>query len=109
MIAVAGCGGGQSTQRTGDDGLRGIAAHRQADEPRPPARHLRVASDGLYGGWYRPTEARRRMPAVVAFGGSTGGLVAMPRFARSFAAEGYPALALAYFKEPGLPKELDQI
>ena len=49
------------------------------------------------------------MPAVVAFGGSNGGLLAMPRFAHGFAAEGYPALALAYFKEPGLPEALDGI
>jgi dienelactone hydrolase len=68
-----------------------------------------VPRDGLYGIWERPRDARRRMPAVVAFGGSNGGLLALPRFARSFAAEGYPALALAYFKEPGLPQTLNRI
>ena len=99
-----------------------MKAHRLADAParnggraggygsHPVAvRHLRVAADHLYGEWYRPTDRGRRMPAVVAFGGSTGGLVAMPRFARAFATNGYPALALAYFKEPGLPKQLDNI
>jgi dienelactone hydrolase len=88
-----------------------VHAHRLADAPRHPIaiRHLRVSSGGLYGEWYRRTDVHRRMPAVVAFGGSNGGLLGMPRFARGFASEGYPALALAYFKEPGLPKTLDQI
>jgi hypothetical protein len=99
--------------------LKGVAAHRLADAPRGRvdkfgphpvrARHLRVARDGLYGEWYRLRDIHGRRPAVVAFGGATGGLVAMPRFARGFASEGYPALALAYFKEPGLPKTLDRI
>jgi dienelactone hydrolase len=115
-LALAGCGG--SDHSSTGDALRGVAAHRLADEPaRNPeygphpvaVRDLRVANDGLYGEWYRPTDVHRRVPAVVAFGGSTGGLVAMPRFARGFASEGYPALALAYFKEPGLPKTLDRI
>jgi dienelactone hydrolase len=48
------------------------------------------------------------MPAVVAFGGSDGGLTTTP-FARALASDGYPALALAYFKEPGLPKQLRRI
>lgn len=33
----------------------------------------------------------------------------MPRFAQGAASEGYPALALAYFKEPGLPNVLARI
>jgi dienelactone hydrolase len=48
------------------------------------------------------------MPAVVAFGGSDGGQKMTP-WARAFASRGYPALALAYFKEPGLPNQLRHI
>jgi dienelactone hydrolase len=140
VLAVAGCGGSASSDR--GDAVRGVEAHRLADEPsrnggraggyparddgdghaavragrvgefgpHPVAiRDLRPPADGLYGEWYRPEDERRRVPAVVAFGGSTGGLAAVPRFAHGFASEGYPALALAYFKEPGLPKQLDDI
>jgi dienelactone hydrolase len=96
---------------TDGDGHAAIRAGRVGEfGPHPIAvGDLRVAADGLYGEWYRPTDVHRRMPAVVSFGGSNGGLMGMPRFARAFASEGYPALALAYFKEPGLPKALDQI
>jgi dienelactone hydrolase len=120
IIAVAGCGG--SGSHNSSDALRGVKAHRLADEPsrnrarvgglgahRVAVRRLNVARDGIYGEWHTPADGRGRMPAVVAFGGSTGGLVAMPRFARAFASEGYPALALAYFKEPGLPQTLERI
>jgi dienelactone hydrolase len=77
--------------------------------PRVHVRQLTVARDGLYGKWFTPTGAKRRGPAVVVIGGSNGGLLVTPRFARSFAGAGYPALALAYFKEPGLPKTLEDI
>lgn len=93
------------------DGHAGIRAGRVGEfGPHPIAiRDLRVRADGRYGEWYRPTDARRRMPAVVAFGGSNGGMLPMARFAHGFASEGYPALALAYFKEPGLPTDLQDI
>jgi dienelactone hydrolase len=115
-LGFAGCGGSDHVSST--DAVRGVNAHRLADEPaRNPAygphpvavEHLRVPRDRVYGEWYRPTDLHRRVPAVVAFGGSTGGLVATPPLARAFASEGYPALALAYFKEPGLPKTLERI
>jgi dienelactone hydrolase len=114
--ALAGCGGGGSDAASKP--LDGVKAHRLADAPRPGDRRkahpvsvqrLAVARDGLYGRWYRPTDVRRDMPAVVAIGGSNGGLIVTPRFARAFASAGYPALALAYFKEPGLPRTLDRI
>jgi dienelactone hydrolase len=80
-----------------------------SDRHQGNVRELRVARDGLYGDWFTPAHSKRRGPAVVVIGGSNGGLRATPRFARSFAAAGYPALALAYFKEPGLPKTLEDI
>jgi dienelactone hydrolase len=102
--------GGYAARDDGD-GHAGVRAGRVGKfGPHPVAiRDLRVRRDGLYGEWYRPKDQHGRMPAVVAFGGSKGGLLAMPRFAHGFASEGYPALALAYFKEPGLPKELANI
>jgi dienelactone hydrolase len=71
-------------------------------------RRLTVPRDGLYARWYVPRDLRRAMPAVVVFGGSSGGLRTGP-LAHAFASYGYPALALAYFKAPGLPRELRRI
>jgi dienelactone hydrolase len=137
LIGPAGCGGSGSGERT--DPLEGVKAHRLADAPsrnadpataradrasaradpaREPAawsgpyrlhsRALTVAGDGIYGRWYTPASTQRPMPAVVVFGGSNGGLRVAP-FARAFASYGYPALALAYFRAPGLPDELRDI
>jgi len=98
--------------------LRGVAAHRLADAPRPRSRwngphpvvtrRLTVSRDGVYARWYMPRRPERPLPAVVVFGGSDGGLGMAP-LARAFASYGYPALALAYFKAPGLPRELRDI
>jgi dienelactone hydrolase len=71
-------------------------------------RRLTVARDGLYAQWYAPTDLKRDMPPVVVFGGSNGGYSEGP-FAAAFASYGYPALALAYFKGPGLPHQLRRI
>jgi dienelactone hydrolase len=70
-------------------------------------RQLTVARDGLYARLYAPTD-KRPGTAVLTFGGSTGGL-GMTRLAHAFASYGYPALALAYFKAPGLPRQLRDI
>jgi pimeloyl-ACP methyl ester carboxylesterase len=47
-------------------------------------------------------------PAVLLFGGSEGGLATFDE-ARLLASRGFPTLALAYFKEPGLPQTLSRI
>jgi dienelactone hydrolase len=70
-------------------------------------RRLSVARNGLYGVYYAP-RARERRPAVITIGGARGGLRTRP-IARAFAARGYPALALAYFKAPGLGNALEGI
>ena len=44
---------------------------------------------------------------MLEFGGSEGGLSVV--MSRVLAAHGYPSLALAYFKEPGLPQGLARI
>jgi dienelactone hydrolase len=63
--------------------------------------------DGLYGELYAPAGGGRRAAALV-IGGSEGGL-RTAGVAGLLASHGYPALALAYFKEPGLPAELKDI
>jgi dienelactone hydrolase len=74
------------------------------------ARDLRVPIDGIYGTLYRPKDSGIRRPAVLYFGGSEGGLSPfVAAYAGLIASHGYPALALAYFKEPGLPATLTRV
>jgi dienelactone hydrolase len=71
-------------------------------------RRLRPAQDGVYGNLYLPKATAAPRPGVLVFGGSDGGL--STAFAASLlAAHGYPSLALAYFKAPGLPATLERI
>jgi dienelactone hydrolase len=70
-------------------------------------RRLTVRSDGVDGFLFSPG-AHTRRPAVVAFGGAEGGLDTIDT-AGLLATHGYPALALSYFKSPGLPSHLVRI
>jgi dienelactone hydrolase len=71
-------------------------------------RQLRPAKGGIYGNLYLPKHSAGRRPGVLVFGGSGGGLTTT--FAAALlAAHGYPSLALAYFKAPGLPQTLTNI
>jgi dienelactone hydrolase len=67
-----------------------------------------LASDGVHGVFYEPADTTKRGPAVLVFGGSEGGLSAGDK-AAALASHGYPALALAYFGEPGLPSTLTNV
>jgi dienelactone hydrolase len=67
----------------------------------------RPADAHFYGELDEPRQVSGRKPAVLVFGGSEGGLSTLTT--RLLAAHGYPALALAYFKEPGLPRTLSRI
>jgi dienelactone hydrolase len=67
-----------------------------------------LAATGIYGALFRPAHPRGNKPAVLVVGGSEGGLSTSLQ-AASLAAHGYPALALAYFNEPGLPPTLSNI
>jgi dienelactone hydrolase len=62
----------------------------------------------FYGEYYAPTSATPRRPGIVVFGGSEGGL-STTGIAKLYASHGYPSLALAYFGEPGLPRNLVRI
>jgi dienelactone hydrolase len=70
--------------------------------------HLRPAKGGIYGNLYLPRHTAGRRPGVLVFGGSGGGLTTSMA-AALLAAHGYPSLALAYFKVPGLPQSLHDI
>jgi len=63
------------------------------------------SSGGIYGNLYLPRRTAGRRPAVLVFGGAGGGLTTSMA-AALVAAHGYPSLALAYFKVPGLPQGL---
>ena len=69
---------------------------------------LRPAKDGIYGNLYLPKRTAGRRPAVLVFSGSGGGLTTSTA-AALLADDGYPSLALAYFKAPGLPQNLHDI
>ena len=66
-----------------------------------------LSAAGLIGDFDYPAGAERR-PAILLLGGSEGGIPG-PLQAGLLAAQGYPVLALAYFKEPGLPQQLENV
>ena len=66
-----------------------------------------VRQEGFDGLLYTSAVVRPGAPVVVVLGGSEGGYDAVP--AAALAMAGYPALALGYFDEPGLPQCLCSI
>jgi dienelactone hydrolase len=66
-----------------------------------------VRRDGFASTLFVPAKPRPGAPVVVVIGGSEGGEPFLQ--ASALAAIGYPALALGYFAEPGLPKCLCDI
>ena len=69
---------------------------------------LRPPASPIYGDLFLPPRATGKHLAVLMIGGSSGGLADIGT-ASQLAAHGYPTLALAYFKEPGLPSALANI
>jgi len=67
-----------------------------------------LTHDGFVGELWHPVNTAARRPAVLVLGGSEGGLPGglLPAL---LASNGYPALGLAYFAEPGLPKTLSRV
>jgi dienelactone hydrolase len=61
-----------------------------------------VSRDGIASTLFTPSKIASGAPAVVVIGGSQGGEDTLT--AAALAMAGYPALALGYFKEPGLPQ-----
>jgi dienelactone hydrolase len=81
--------------------------HRRVGTRALRARLLTMKRDGLVGYFFSPPATRRRS-AVLAIGGSDGGLGTID-LAALLASRGHPTLALGYFGAPGLPKELRRI
>lgn len=69
-------------------------------------RRAQVRTNGLFGTLCYPAGAVAR-PGILLLGGSEGGLHEAD--AALLAARGYPVLALAYFRAPGLPRALVRI
>lgn len=67
-----------------------------------------LRENGLYGELYVPAHAGPS-PLLIAIGGSEGGLDIMSSYAAPFAQHGYAVLALAWWKEPGLPQSLENV
>jgi dienelactone hydrolase len=72
----------------------------------PPLESL--SSAGFVGRFWQPENRTTRHAAVLAFGGSEGGLTG-DLLGALLASHGYPALDIAYFNAPGLPSTLANI
>jgi dienelactone hydrolase len=91
------------------NGARVASAGSQRTFSRVPLtqRNESLSADGFTGQYWRPETTAARRPAILVLGGSEGGLpVLLPAL---LASNGYPALGIAYFKEPGLPQALSKI
>jgi dienelactone hydrolase len=73
----------------------------------PQASVQTVRRGGFASRLFAPLKARPGAPAIVVLGGGEGG--EQTTLAVGLAAAGFPALALGYFKEPGLPQCLCRI
>jgi dienelactone hydrolase len=69
---------------------------------------LTIATDKVAGELFLPPPGTPRHPAVLLLGGSEGGNSGVFE-ASLLASHGYPALSVAYFREPGLPSTLQNI
>jgi dienelactone hydrolase len=67
---------------------------------------IAVSQKGFAATYYDAAEKEKSV-GVIVLGGSEGGKP--QHHAKAFAAEGYPVMALAYFKTPGTPDYLDEI
>jgi len=82
-------------------------AHRFLVAPGVRVIRERSTSVGFTGEWLVPRGVHQH-PAILLLGGSEGGVPDYPP-AYMLAARGYPVLALAYFRAPGLPRTLQRI
>jgi dienelactone hydrolase len=67
-----------------------------------------IAATGFFGQFWEPPAGSPARPGVLEFGGSEGGLNGQ-LLGSALASAGYPTLDIAYFGEPGLPSELENI
>ena len=67
---------------------------------------------GVVGNLYHPAGALaegRRYPVVITLGGAEGGITTANMYAAWLASNGFVAVALAYYRMPGLPKDLVRV
>lgn len=76
-----------------------------ATAPAEP-RVIEVREDGLYARLFIPAGLQGRAPAILALGGSEGGIEGASRLGLKLSREGYVVLAVAYFAADGLPPAL---
>lgn len=81
---------------------------RRAVDPSVEVRTLTVRREGVHGVLFLPRGPGSRRPGVLVLGGSEGGVGGAAE-ASMLASHGYPALALAYFRAPGLPPRAERI
>ncbi len=68
--------------------------------------------DGVVGNLYYPAGAltdRRTHPVVITLGGAEGGISTANYYAAWLASNGFIAVAMAYYRMPGLPKDLIRV
>jgi len=74
------------------------------------ATRIDVRDNGLYAEFYVPANAKGgKVPTLIVFGGSEGGLDVSSTISMGFVKQGYAVMAVAYFQEQGLPKFLENI
>ncbi|MGW1913176.1 acyl-CoA thioesterase/BAAT N-terminal domain-containing protein [Streptomyces sp. NPDC002076] len=88
--------------------LAGRTLTREWARPGVHSKDLSLPHDKVLGKLFLPPPGTPRHPAVLAFGGSEGG-IGMQFEAALLASHGYPTLALGYFRAPGLPATLQDI
>jgi dienelactone hydrolase len=87
-----------------------IGSSSPAQPQAGPAPPTQVRTLPLSLDYHAPAaEAPRRNVALLVLGGSEGGLRFSTGNARDLAAQGYPAVAVAYFGMPGLPSFLEEV
>lgn len=101
LVLLTGCGSGAPPAES--------VAHDSSDRPasvEPSGVELR--DGGLVATWFARADATPG-PALLVLGGSEGGKATSMRMAASLHEQGYATLALAYFGQEGLPKQLQSI
>lgn len=95
------------TDTSGTD-LAQLTVDRPGTAPGVETRPVR--DGGFVGAYALPADSEGPpLPAALVLGGSEGGLESATTTARWIAGLGYPALAVAYFDEPGQPTELENV
>jgi dienelactone hydrolase len=107
LLATACSSGRSDTPAKSSD--PGSAPSTTASRSFPVARtELQLSKVGFRGQMFSPRVPNSRT-AVLVISGSNGGLGTAASVAADLAQAGFPALAIAYFKEPGLPDQLEAI